>query len=122
MILVAALSALLFLRKRLFDSRWFLRLLVLCSPLGFVAVIAGWVTAEVGRQPWVVYGQLRTADAVSPVPGGSVLLSLILFVLVYGVIFGAGLYYIAKVIRQGSAGSLPEPEPMAPRRPMAAAD
>jgi cytochrome d ubiquinol oxidase subunit I len=122
MILVAALSAWLFLRKRLFDRRWFLRLLVLCAPLGFVAVVAGWVTAEVGRQPWVVYGLLRTADAVSPVPGGSVLASLVLFVLVYGVIFGAGLYYIAKVIRQGSAGSLPEPEPMAPRRPMAAAD
>jgi cytochrome d ubiquinol oxidase subunit I len=59
---------------------------------------------------------------VSPVAGGSVAASLALFVLVYGVIFGAGLYYIAKVIRQGSAGSLPEPEPMAPRRPMAAAD
>ena len=95
---------------------------MLCSPLGFVAVLAGWMTAEVGRQPWVVYGLLRTADAVSPVPGGSVAASLILFVLVYGVIFGAGLYYIAKVVRQGSAGSLPEPEPMAPRRPMAAAD
>ncbi|HUL04845.1 MAG TPA: cytochrome ubiquinol oxidase subunit I [Candidatus Acidoferrum sp.] len=122
MLLVAGLSALLFLRRRLFDSRWFLRLLVLCSPLGFVAVIAGWVTAEVGRQPWVVYGQLRTADAVSPVPGASVLLSLLLFILVYGVIFGAGLYYIAKTIRQGAAGHAPDPEPMAPRRPMAAAD
>jgi cytochrome bd ubiquinol oxidase subunit I len=122
MILVAVLSAWLFLRKRLFDSRWFLRLLVLCSPLGFLAVIAGWVTAEVGRQPWVIYGLLRTSDAVSPVPGGSVAASLILFVLVYGVIFGAGLYYIAKVIRQGSVGSAPEPEPMAPRRPMAAAN
>src|SRR5262249_5909157 len=102
----------------------FLRLLVLCSPLGFVAVIAGWVTAEVGRQPWVVYGLLRTADAVSPVPSGSVFVSLVLFILVYGVIFGAGAYYMVKVIRQGSAGSLPapEPEPTALRRPMAAAD
>ena len=63
-----------------------------CSPLGFLAVLAGWFTAEVGRQPWVVYGVLRTADAVSPVPGGSVLASILLFVLVYGVVFGAGLY------------------------------
>jgi cytochrome d ubiquinol oxidase subunit I len=122
MILVAAASAWLFLRRRLFDSRWFLRLLVLCAPTGFVAVLAGWVTAEVGRQPWVVYGLLRTADAVSPVPGGSILTSLTLFVLVYGVVFGAGIYFIAKVIRQGSAAGGPEPEPVAPRRPMAAAD
>jgi cytochrome d ubiquinol oxidase subunit I len=121
MILVAAASAFLFLRRRLFDTRWFLRLLVLCAPSGFVAVLAGWVTAEVGRQPWVVYGLLRTADAVSPVPGVSILTSLALFVLVYGVVFGAGIYFIAKVIRQGSAGG-PEPERVAPRRPMAAAD
>jgi cytochrome bd ubiquinol oxidase subunit I len=122
MILVAAASAWLFFRRRLFDSRWFLQLLVLCAPTGFVAVLAGWVTAEVGRQPWVVYGLLRTADAVSPVLAGSVLTSLGLFVLVYGVVFGAGIYFIAKVIRQGSAAVTPEPEPVAPRRPMAAAD
>jgi cytochrome d ubiquinol oxidase subunit I len=122
MIIAAAASAWLFLRRRLFDSRWFLRLLVLCAPTGFVAVLAGWVTAEVGRQPWVVYGLLRTADAASPVPAASVLTSLALFVLVYGVVFGAGIYYIAKVVRQGSAGGGPEPEPVAPRRPMAAAD
>jgi cytochrome d ubiquinol oxidase subunit I len=121
MILVAAASAVLFFRRRLFDTPWFLRLLVLCAPTGFVAVLAGWVTAEVGRQPWVVYGLLRTADAASPVPGGSILTSLALFVLVYGVVFGAGIYFIAKVIRQGSAGG-PEPEPVALRRPMAGAD
>ncbi|MGH6930520.1 MAG: cytochrome ubiquinol oxidase subunit I, partial [Dongiaceae bacterium] len=122
MILVAATSAFLFLRRRLFDSRWFLRLLVLCAPTGFVAVLAGWVTAEVGRQPWVVYGLLRTAEAASPVPAGSVLTSLALFVLVYGVVFGAGIYYIAKVVRDGSAGRGHEAEPLASRRPMAAAD
>jgi cytochrome d ubiquinol oxidase subunit I len=122
MIVVAAASAWLFLRGRLFDTRWFLRLLTLCAPTGFVAVLAGWVTAEVGRQPWVVYGLLRTRDAASPVPAGSIALSLALFVVVYAVVFGAGLYYIAKVVRQGSAGGGPEPEPIAPRRPMAAAD
>jgi len=53
-------------KGRLADARWFLRLCVLAAPLGFVAVISGWVTTEVGRQPWVVYGVLRTADAVTP--------------------------------------------------------
>ena len=91
-------------------------------PTGFIAVLAGWVTAEVGRQPWVVYGLLRTRDAASPVPAGSIALSLALFVIVYAVVFGAGLYYIVKVVRQGSAGGRPEPEPIAPQRPMAAAD
>ena len=80
----------LWLTGRLYTSRWFLRVLTWVSPLGFLAVLAGWFTAEVGRQPWTVYGVLRTADAVSPVPGGSVLFSLILFVLVYGIVFGAG--------------------------------
>ncbi|MGE0116633.1 MAG: cytochrome ubiquinol oxidase subunit I [Dongiaceae bacterium] len=122
MIVVAAASAWLFLRGRLFDTRWFLRLLTLCAPTGFIAVLAGWVTAEVGRQPWVVYGLLRTRDAASPVPAGSIALSLALFAVVYAAVFGAGLYYIAKVVRQGSAGGGPEPEPIAPRRPMAAAD
>ena len=122
MIVIAAASIWLYFRGRLFDSRWFLRLLVLSAPAGFVAVLAGWVTAEVGRQPWVVYGLLRTADAASPVPGGSIAVSLALFVLVYGVVFGAGLYYIAKVVRDGSAGGGHEPEPLASRRPMAAAD
>jgi len=77
--------------------------MTILAPAGFVAVLAGWVTAEAGRQPWVVYNLLRTADAVSPVPGGSVAASLILFVLVYGVIFGAGLYYMAKLVRRGPA-------------------
>ena len=83
--------------------------LVWVSPLGFLAVLAGWFTTEVGRQPWTVYGVLRTADAVSPVPGGSVLFSIILFVLVYGIVFGAGLYYIAKLVqprtRRDAAGA-----------------
>jgi cytochrome d ubiquinol oxidase subunit I len=122
MIFVAAASAWLYLRGRLFDTPWFLRLLIWCAPTGFIAVLAGWVTAEVGRQPWVVYGLLRTADAVSPVPAGSIATSLALFVLVYIVIFGAGIHFIAKVVRQGSAAAGPEPEPVAPRRPMAAAD
>ena len=100
----------LWLTGRLYTSRWFLRTLVWVSPLGFLAVLAGWFTAEVGRQPWVVYGLLRTADAVSPVPGGSVLASIILFVLVYGVVFGAGLYYMAKLVSRGPDETPPVPE------------
>ncbi len=94
-------------------SRWFLRTLVWVSPLGFLAVLSGWFVAEVGRQPWTVYGVLRTADAVSPVPGGSVLTSLILFVLVYGIVFGAGLYYIAQA---GAARSRRDPAGSRARR------
>jgi cytochrome bd ubiquinol oxidase subunit I len=124
MIAVGLVGSFLWLRGRLFDSGWFLRVLVWVSPLGFVAVLAGWFVAEVGRQPWTVYGVLRTADAVSPVPGGSVLFSLLLFVLVYGIIFGAGLYYIAKLVRRGPDETPPVPQlddADLSHRPMAAA-
>ena len=60
------------------------------GPAGFVAVVCGWIVAEVGRQPYVVYGYLRTADAVSPVPAGHVATSLIAFMLAYAVVFTAG--------------------------------
>jgi cytochrome d ubiquinol oxidase subunit I len=110
MIAVGIIGSVLWLMDRLYTSRWFLRLLTWISPLGFLAVLSGWFVAEVGRQPWTVYGVLRTADAVSPVPGGSVLTSLILFVLVYGVVFGAGLYYIAKLVQRGPDESPPVPE------------
>ena len=110
MIAVGIVGSVLWLTGRLYTSTWFLRVLTLVSPLGFVAVLAGWFTAEVGRQPWTVYGVLRTADAVSPVPGGSVLTSLILFVLVYGIVFGAGLYYIAKLVQRGPDETPPVPE------------
>ena len=67
MIAVGFVGAVLWLTGRLYTTRWFLRALTWVSPLGFIAVLAGWFTAEVGRQPWTVYGVLRTADAVSPV-------------------------------------------------------
>ncbi len=123
MIFIAAAGAFLYLRGRLFETRWFLRLMTLSAPAGFVAILAGWVVAEVGRQPWVVYGLLRTADAVSPVPGGSVAASIALFVLVYGLVFGAGLTYMAKLVRRGPE-TTPEGEarPGALRRPLAAVE
>jgi len=70
-------------------------------PIGFVALLAGWVTTEVGRQPFVVYGLMRTADAVSAVPTASVATTLALFIGVYGGVFGAGVYYISRLIRTG---------------------
>jgi len=95
---------------RLYTTRWYLHAMTFAAPLGFIAVIAGWFVAEVGRQPWVVYGVLRTADAVSPVPGGSVLASIILFVIVYGIVFGAGVFYMAKLVARGPDQMPPAPE------------
>jgi cytochrome d ubiquinol oxidase subunit I len=117
-------GAVLWLMGRLYTTRWFLRAMVMASPLGFIAVLAGWFVAEVGRQPWVVYGVLRTADAVSPVPGGSVLTSLALFVVVYGIIFGAGVYYMSKLVEHGPDETPEEPgkgDTDTSHRPMAAA-
>jgi len=124
MIALGAIGAVLWLRGRLYSNRLFLQAMQFAAPLGFIAVLSGWFVAEVGRQPWTVYGILRTADSVSPVPGGSVLFSLVLFVLAYGVIFGAGIYYIAKLVRAGPEATPPiedhtEGDPS--RRPMEAA-
>lgn len=89
-------------RKRLFVSPIFLSAATWAIPVGYVAVTAGWITTEVGRQPYVVYGLLRTADAVSPtLTGGNVLGSLLAYIAVYVVIFGAGAYYIVRLVRRG---------------------
>jgi cytochrome d ubiquinol oxidase subunit I len=96
--------------KRLDRSRWYHRALVLAGPSGFVAVLAGWITAEVGRQPYVVYGVLRTADAVSPVPAASVATSLLLFIVVYAIVFSAGALYILRLMAKGPEGDEPTPK------------
>jgi cytochrome d ubiquinol oxidase subunit I len=101
MIGAALFGALLWWRRSLFDTRWFLHILAHSWWTGFVAVIAGWVVTESGRQPWLVQGILRTADATSPVPGATVLSTLVLFVLCYGVVFSAGIYYINRLIAKG---------------------
>src|SRR6202521_4405835 len=78
---------------------------------GFVAVIAGWVVTETGRQPWIVQGLLRTADATSPVPGASIAGTLALFIVVYGIVFAMGIYYINRLIEQGpSTAAIKAPE------------
>lgn len=73
----------------------------MAAPSRFIAVLAGWISAEVGRQPHVVYGVLRTADAVSPVPAGSVALSLLFFMIVYAIVFSAGALYILRLMAKG---------------------
>ena len=95
------------LRKRLYDWKALHRFALVMGPSGFVAVLAGWVTTEVGRQPWVVYGLLRTKDAVSPIATAGVSGSLIAFVLVYFSVFAAGTVYILKLM--GHAPHVGEP-------------
>jgi cytochrome bd ubiquinol oxidase subunit I len=85
-------------RRQLYDWRWLHRLALVMGPSGFVAVIAGWITTEVGRQPWVIYGLLRTRDAVSPIATPAVGASLIAFVIVYFTVFTAGALYILKLM------------------------
>ncbi len=88
---------------RLFTSRWFLWMLVFMTPSGIIATLAGWYLAETGRQPWVIYGILRTADAVSPVPAQALLSTLIAFVCVYTVFLSAFLIFTVRIIRRGPA-------------------
>ncbi|MBI9086466.1 MAG: cytochrome ubiquinol oxidase subunit I [Desulfobacterales bacterium] len=104
MILTGVMAVFLHWRKRLFDTRWFQYWCMALSPAGFISVLAGWFVTEVGRQPWVVYGVMRTADAVSPVPGGTVAISLSAFVLTYAFVFSAGSYYIIRLIAKGPVG------------------
>ena len=106
MIGAALYGAWLWWRGRLFATRWYLRVMAQCWWIGFVAVIAGWVTTESGRQPWIVQGIMRTADATSPVLATSIAATLTLFILVYGVVFGAGAYYINRLIHRGPDAAL----------------
>jgi cytochrome d ubiquinol oxidase subunit I len=95
-----------FRRNRLTESPGLLKLMVLSIPLPYVAAEAGWVLAEVGRQPWIVYGLMRTSDAASPVAGSQVLISLVAFIVVYGILGCLGFYLMAKHAMKG-------PEPVA---------
>jgi cytochrome d ubiquinol oxidase subunit I len=92
-------------RRTLFESRWLHRAALAMGPSGFVAVLAGWFTTEVGRQPYTVYGLLRTSDSISNVAAPAVGTSLIFFIIVYFVVFGAGVFYLLRQMgRQPTAG------------------
>ena len=101
MIATGLLALVLYFRKRLFDTTWFQYWCMALTPAGFIAVLAGWFVTEIGRQPYVVYGLLKTADATSPVSASPIAISLLAFVVVYGLVFGAGSYYILKLIAKG---------------------
>src|SRR5215831_10900737 len=96
-------------RRRLFDDLWFLRALGLAGPIGFLAVLAGWTTTEVGRQPWTVYGLLRTADSVSPsLTGFDVALSLAAYAIVYLIMFPSGFFLMRRIVLAGPIAREPE--------------
>ena len=121
MIAAALYGAWLLWRGRLFTTRWFLHVVAHTWWIGFVAVIAGWVVTESGRQPWIVHGIMRTADATSPVLASVVLSTLVLFVLVYAFVFSMGIYYINRLIAKGPVGRAIEAQHAPPSRPLAAA-
>ncbi|KTC67891.1 cytochrome D ubiquinol oxidase subunit I [Legionella birminghamensis] len=101
MLLTALAGLYLRLRGKLYNTSWFHRWCLLVTPLGFVASISGWLTAEIGRQPWVVYNLLRTRDAVSAIGVEEVVISLCLLILAYVVVFGFYMTYLIKTIKIG---------------------
>ena len=121
---LAWLGTLLSFRRRLATARWFLWPLFLSFPAGFLATLCGWYTAEVGRQPWVVFGHLRTADALTPqLTTPAVATTLIAFCSVYALIFVSGSYYIYRTLKDGPVDVGDPGRPLAtnPKRPLAAA-
>jgi cytochrome d ubiquinol oxidase subunit I len=122
MIAIGLVGAWLWWRGRLFDTPSYLVPVGYTWSLGFVAILAGWMVTEIGRQPWLVHGVLRTADATSPVLTSTVAVSLALFVLVYCVVFGVGVLYIRRLLQKGPVPVTHLPDDGAlPSRPLAAA-
>jgi cytochrome d ubiquinol oxidase subunit I len=104
MLAIVVISWILRLRRDLFITDWYLRLCQYAAPLGFVAVIAGWCVTEVGRQPWTVYGHMRTADSVTPsLTTGDVALSLAGYIIVYLIMYPAGAMLLFRLIKRGPA-------------------
>ncbi|MDM9584947.1 cytochrome ubiquinol oxidase subunit I [Nostoc sp. GT001] len=103
------------------SQKWLLRIWILAAPLGYIAVESGWIVRCVGRQPWVLYGQIRTADGVSHLPASEVLTSLIIFTGIYTTLFICALFFGSRIIRQGPNLELPVPgvdtEPVAETTP-----
>ena len=120
MLAVVAAGFVLMARGRLDQTRWYLRLCQFTTCLGFIAVIAGWTTTEVGRQPWTIYGLMRTADSVSPsLTGSNVLISLLLYVAVYLLIYPTGLSLMLRFVWQGPI-PIDEAAPIGGGRPKSA--
>jgi cytochrome d ubiquinol oxidase subunit I len=85
-------------RRRLYEQPWLLRAMVLLSPAGLLAIVAGWVTTEAGRQPYTVYGLLRTSQSASSVASEAIGASLVAFVVVYACVFAAGVFYMLRLM------------------------
>ena len=120
MFAMVAVSWWLRFRKRLFDTRWFLRACEIVAPAGFLAVIAGWTTTEVGRQPWTVYGLMRTSDSVSPsLTTFDVVLSLAGYMIVYLIMFPAGTLMMGRVVKKGMSDAAIEKDKIESGRPKA---
>ena len=121
---LAWLGSYLSLKHRLERNRFLLWLTFLSFPLPFIAIVTGWFTAEVGRQPWVVYGVLRTADAMTPfLTTRAATISLVIFCAVYAFIFSFGTFYVYRLIRTGPVGKLFESGRIAvPNRPLSLAE
>jgi cytochrome bd ubiquinol oxidase subunit I len=124
LMLLAWAGTYLSLKERLEQNRLLLWLIFFSFPLPFIAILTGWFTAEVGRQPWTVYGVLRTAEAMTPFLTARVATtSLIVFCAVYTLIFTFGVYYIYRLLRTGPVGRLVLPPTAAiPNRPMSVVD
>ena len=101
-------------RGRLYDTRWFAIVAAFSSPLAFIAILAGWTVTETGRQPYIVYGLLKTAEAAAPVAADAVSSSLILFVMVYLVLLAAFFFYAARLVFRGPEITAEEPEALRP--------
>ena len=99
-------------RGTLYQDRWLHRGSLLMGPSGFVALLAGWITTEVGRQPFTVYGALRTVDSIGPVDAPAVGASLLAFIWVYFFVFGAGLFYVFRLMRQAPDAPAPTTPPI----------
>lgn len=129
MIALAFFALLLRRNNRLYESVWLQRFALVMGPSGFVALLAGWFTTEIGRQPWIIYGVMRTKDAVSPVSADQVGLTLTIFVLVYFIVFGVGTYYLLRILAKGPVSGEPIVEPdggpghyKSPMRPLSKTD
>ena len=120
MLALAWIGSYLNIKRRIDRSRLLLWLTFLSFPLPFIATLTGWFTAEVGRQPWTVYGVLRTADAMTPLlTTRQAAISLIVFCAAYVFIFAFGTFYIYRLLRAGPVGDLVIPPTDAvPNRPM----
>ncbi|SVU77601.1 cytochrome ubiquinol oxidase subunit I [Klebsiella pneumoniae] len=124
MIALGICSAWLRYRRRLYHSRPFQWFALCMGPAGLIALVAGWVTTEMGRQPWVIYGLLRTRDAVSLHSTLQMAISLLVFIVVYCAVFGVGYYYIFRLIKKGPqpVTELTSQTAGTPARPLSAAE